>query len=52
MSPAGKPPIALPCCQRQGEDAATYLRHRLQRFGTRIPVSIGDLIYLVYQRRG
>ena len=52
MSLAGKPPIALPCCQRQGEDAATYLRHRRQRFGTRIPVSSGDLIYLVYQRRG
>ena len=52
MSPAGKPPIALLCCQRQGEDAATYLRHRRQRFGTRIPVSSGDLIYLVYQRRG
>lgn len=52
MSLAGKPPIALPYCQRQGKDAATYLRHRRQWLGTRIPVSSGDLIYLVYQRRG
>ena len=49
MSPAGKPPVALPYCQRQGEDAATYLRHRRQRFGTRIPVSSGDLIGAVVE---